>query len=366
MVLTIDPLRFFFYIGPMKIAVLASGGVDSSLALRLLKEEDKHELHAFYLKIWLEDELASIGECPWEEDLTYVRETCDRLDVPLTIVPLQGAYREKVVSHAVAELKAGRTPSPDILCNERVKFGAFYDQIDDSFDKVATGHYAQIEEKDDSFLLKRAPDPIKDQTYFLSNLNQTQLRRALFPIGHLQKNEVRQLAADFELPAAKRKDSQGICFLGKIKFPDFVRFHLGEKTGDIVEIETDKVWGQHQGVWFYTIGQRQGIGLHGGPWFVVDKNLETNTLYISHKSSYMEHARREFFVQEPHWISDAPASPHLHCKIRHGPDMFACSLKGLDDGRTQLTLDQKDAGITPGQSAIFYEGDYCLGGGVIQ
>ena len=227
----------------MKIAVLVSGGVDSSVVLKLLKDEGKHELTAYYLQIWLEDELSFLGECPWEEDLSYVRQVCEQLDVPLKIVPLQKEYRERVVSYVIDELNNGRTPSPDILCNERVKFGAFFDAIDESYDKVASGHYAQVIEKEGHFELHRAPDPVKDQTYFLSSLRQDQLARALFPIGHLEKHEVRDLAESFDLPNKSRKDSQGICFLGKIKYSDFVKFHMGEKEGEVVELETGKVMG---------------------------------------------------------------------------------------------------------------------------
>lgn len=224
----------------MKIAVLLSGGVDSSVALRLLKEENKHELTAYYLKIWLEDELSFLGDCPWEEDLEYVRAICDELEIPLKIVPLQKEYLDHVVSYVLAELKCGRTPSPDILCNERIKFGAFFDCIDDSYEKVASGHYAQVVQENDLFCLKKAPDKVKDQTYFLSSLRQDQLSRALFPIGHLEKKEVRALAEKFNLATQTRKDSQGICFLGKIKYKDFVKFHLGEKQGDMVEAESNK------------------------------------------------------------------------------------------------------------------------------
>ena len=244
----------------MKIAVLISGGVDSSVALRLLKEQG-HELTAFYLKIWLEDELSYLGDCPWEEDLSYVRAVCEQAGVPLQVVSLQKEYWDHVVSYTMQEIKAGRTPNPDILCNQRIKFGMFFNHIDASFDKVATGHYAQVKEQNGIFSLHRAPDPIKDQTYFLSYLSQAQLARALFPIGHLQKEQVRQLAQQFDLPNKERKDSQGICFLGKLKFNDFIKFHVGEKPGDMIEYETGKKLGTHKGFWFHTIGQRQGSGL---------------------------------------------------------------------------------------------------------
>ena len=248
----------------MKVAVLLSGGVDSSVALHLARRGGAQDITAFYLKIWLEDELAFLGDCPWEEDLKYARAVCEQAGVPLQVVAMQSEYQERVVSYVVRELKAGRTPSPDILCNQWIKFGLFFEKLDPSFDKVVSGHYAQVEERNGEFLLKRAPDPVKDQTYFLSRLSQAQLSRLWFPVGHLQKNEVRQLAQELHLPNRERRDSQGICFLGKIKYPEFVRFHLGEKEGAIINLDSGAQVGTHKGVWFHTVGQRKGLGLGGG------------------------------------------------------------------------------------------------------
>lgn len=350
----------------MKIAVLVSGGVDSSVALQLLKNQGEHEITAFYLKIWLEDELAFLGDCPWEEDLGYVRTLCEDLDVPLEIVPLQHQYHDRVVSYVLDELKQGRTPSPDILCNERVKFGAFFDAIDESYEKVATGHYAQVLEEDGVFRLKQAPDPVKDQTYFLSTLSQKQLGRALFPIGHLEKHEVRDLASEFDLPTKTRKDSQGICFLGKIKYADFVKFHLGEKEGEIIDQETGKVLGKHKGVWFHTIGQRQGLGLGGGPWYVVKKDLPNNIVYVSHKQAMTDVARDRFTADSMHWIGPAPQPmAPLKVKLRHGPKMIDAIFKNAEDGKIEVILAETDQGIAPGQSVIFYQDGYCLGRAVI-
>jgi tRNA (5-methylaminomethyl-2-thiouridylate)-methyltransferase len=350
----------------MKIAVLLSGGVDSSMALHLLKQGGQHELTAFYLKIWLEEELAFLGDCPWEDDLKYARAVCEQLGVPLCVIPLQTEYQEKVVSHTIAELKAGRTPSPDILCNQWVKFGLFFDKIDPSFDKIASGHYAQVEEHGGRSFLKRSPDPVKDQTYFLSRLSQEQLRRILFPIGHLTKTELRQKACEFNLPTMDRPDSQGICFLGKIKYPEFVRFHLGEKTGDIIDIESGKKIATHKGVWFHTIGQRKGLGMGGGPWYVVKKDLEKNIVYVAHSEHYLEHARDSFTVANLHWINEPPKKTDLQAKVRHGPRLEPCTVQLLEDGRCEVTLKNKDQGIAPGQSAVFYDGEYCLGTGVIE
>ncbi|MDX1520479.1 MAG: tRNA 2-thiouridine(34) synthase MnmA, partial [Anaerolineae bacterium] len=343
-----------------------SGGVDSSVALNLIKQSGNHEVTAFYLKIWLEDDLAFLGECPWEDDLAYARAVCEQAGVPLEIVPLQTKYFEKVVSHAISELKAGRTPSPDILCNQRIKFGEFFRAIDDSFDKVASGHYAQIEERAGQYWLKRAPDPVKDQTYFLSSLSQAQLSRALFPIGPYTKAEVRDLAHQFDLPTQSRKDSQGICFLGKIRYRDFVEAYLGEQPGDIVEIESGEVRGRHRGYWFYTIGQRKGLGLHGGPWFVVKKDVDENIIYISHKEHFEAQARNTFTVADVHWIAEPPDKADLQVKIRHSPHLEPCRIEAIGERQLRVTLADDEPGLAPGQSAIFYDDWICLGGGVIE
>ena len=350
----------------MKIAVLLSGGVDSSVALSLLSREFPGRVTAFYLKIWLEDELAWIGDCPWEDDLKHARAVCEQLGVPLEIVPLQSEYHARVVEHTISELRAGRTPSPDILCNQRIKFGEFFSKIDDSFDKVASGHYARILEREGVFHLLRAPDPVKDQTYFLSHLSQQQLSRALFPIGHLTKAEVRTLAQELDLPNKDRKDSQGICFLGKIRYPEFVRFHLGNREGEIIEKETGAVLGTHQGYWYYTIGQRQGLGLGNGPWFVVAKDTENNIIYVSHRDNYTANARNELTVAAVNWIAGTPEKTSLQCKLRHGPDLVSCEIAILPDNRVHVRLAQEDTGIAAGQYAIFYDDEECLGGGVIE
>ncbi|MDA0745453.1 MAG: tRNA 2-thiouridine(34) synthase MnmA [bacterium] len=349
----------------MKIALLLSGGVDSSVALHLLRRAG-HDLTAFYLKIWLEDELAFLGDCPWEEDLKYARAVCEQASVPLNIVPLQAEYLDRVVSHALDELRAGRTPSPDILCNRRIKFGEFTHHIDAGFEKIASGHYAQIEQQNDTFYLKRSPDPIKDQTYFLSGLTQEQLSHALFPIGHLTKEQVRQHAQEFNLPNRERKDSQGICFLGKISYPDFVKFHLGEKPGNIVEQETGHVLGPHNGFWFYTIGQRNGLGLAGGPWYVVQKDTQSNVIYVSHKDRRETQKRDRFTVSSLNWISGPPDRTDLQVKLRHGPKQIACTIAPTENNHLRVTLTEKDPGIAPGQTAVFYNNETCLGGGVIE
>ncbi|MCH2174460.1 MAG: tRNA 2-thiouridine(34) synthase MnmA [Lentisphaeria bacterium] len=349
----------------MKVAVLISGGVDSSVALRRMVDEG-HEVTAFYLKIWLEDELAFLGECPWEEDLDYVRQVCEQVNVPLEVLPLQKEYWDRVVSYTIAELQEGRTPSPDIFCNQRVKFGAFFEKISDEFDYIASGHYAQVEHGEDGSRLLKAPDPVKDQTYFLSHLSQEQLQKILFPIGDLLKREVRELAESYDLPNKKRKDSQGICFLGKIKYPDFVKYHLGEKDGDIIEFETGKKLGTHNGIWFYTIGQRQGIGLHGGPWYVVDKNMDSNTIAISNNRNANPAALDQFIMKAPNWVHHEPVNGSYDVKLRHGPKTIQATIEKLNPSSWQVKLIESDGGLADGQFCIIYDKNECLGGGMIQ
>lgn len=349
----------------MNIAVLVSGGVDSSVALRLLQEQG-HSLTAFYLKIWLEDELAFLGTCPWQEDLNYVEAVCKQLSVPLEVISLQKEYWENVVTHTVAEIKAGRTPNPDILCNQRIKFGVFYDKIPRTFDAVATGHYARVERNADGTVeLHTTPDAIKDQTYFLSHLSQTQLARALFPLGEVTKADVRALAQQYNLPTKDRKDSQGICFLGKLKFSEFIKYHMGEKPGDLIEYETGNKMGTHQGYWYYTIGQRQGLGLGGGPWYVVAKNVDDNTVYISKSYYAADKIRDSFVVTSCNWISGEPTTGDMLVKLRHGPSFHKAQVSLLTDDSFSVQLTERDQGIAAGQYAAFYQGTRCLGSGVI-
>jgi len=366
----------------MKIAVLLSGGVDSALALKMLADAG-HDCTAFYLKIWLEDEASFLGECPWDEDLRYARETCELLGVPLNIIPLQREYYERVVRSAIAELKAGRTPSPDIFCNEKVKFGSFFDRIGAEYERVASGHYARHFVDQHGVHLAAACDPVKDQTYFLAHLSERQLTRALFPLGDFTKAEVRALASASDLPPALRKDSQGICFLGKIKFRDFARAYLGESPGDIIEESSGRRLGRHNGYWFHTVGQRSGLGLSGGPWFVLSKDIARNIIYVAHADEYEEKLKSEFDVEDVFLINGARGramledARDLRCKLRHGPRFFSCRFAfgspaggrgadpaGFSCGRVTL-LDGRDGGCAPGQFAVLYDGEICLGMGRI-
>jgi tRNA-specific 2-thiouridylase len=350
----------------MKIAMLLSGGVDSSVAMRLLKEEG-HDITAFYLKIWLQEEFSFLGDCPWEEDLKYVRAVCDQAEVPLQVLPLQTEYWNSVINYTIDEIKAGRTPNPDMFCNNLVKFGVFYDKIDPAFEKVASGHYAKLSYYYGKYVLERTPDPIKDQTYFLAYLNQKQLSRACFPLGNYHKKQVRELAKKFDLPTQSRRDSQGLCFLGQIKFSDFIKEHLGVLTGDIIDLDSGEKLGEHKGYYYYTIGQRQGLGLSGGPWYVVKKDIPNNRIYISRRINMEDKHRDTFTAGNFNWISgEKPGMEDLQVKIRHGEVICGCKLEFLKKNTARVKMERPDRkGIAPGQFAVFYHGNICLGGGVI-
>ena len=351
---------------PMRAAVLLSGGVDSAVALARLVEEG-HRVRAFYLKVWLEDELDYLGDCPWEEDLRFARAVCGRLAVPLTVVPLQRAYRETVVAYLLRELESGATPSPDLFCNSRIKFGAFFDRLaeeaEGTCERVATGHYAVRVEGDEGPELHRSPDPVKDQTYFLSRLTEAQLRRAVFPVGRLEKTEVRRLAADFGLAPGDRPDSQGICFLGNVRYRDFVRAHLGERPGPIVDEDSGREIGTHSGHWLFTIGQRRGMGLSGGPFYVSGKEAGENRILVRRGSPC---PASRFRLGDFHWIGSPPASvpERLTVKVRHGPALVPAALRPPEapgaDG-AELLLERPDDGVAPGQFAVFSDGPRCLG-----
>lgn len=350
----------------MKIAMLLSGGVDSSVAMRLLQDEG-HDITAFYLKIWLQEEFSFLGDCPWEEDLNYARAVCEQANIPLEIVPLQTEYWESVIKYTIDEIKTGRTPNPDILCNNWVKFGKFTEKIDSGYEKIASGHYANVREIDGQFVLERAPDAIKDQTYFLAKLSQQQLSRALYPLGPYTKAQVRDLAKHYELPTQNRRDSQGLCFLGQIKFSDFVKEHLGILPGDIIDMDSGETLGTHNGYYYYTIGQRQGLGLSGGPWYVVKKDIPNNRIYISRRQNMEDKHRDTFIAGNFSWIfGKAPQKQNLQVKVRHGALIYHCELRFLPGGTAEVQLERPDrAGIAPGQFAVFYDDVRCLGSGVI-
>ena len=338
-----------------KIAVLLSGGVDSSVALALLKSQG-HDVTAFYIKIWLEDDLHFLGECPWQEDLNYVRAVTDKLNVPLQIVSLQQDYWDKVIAYALNEVRIGNTPNPDMLCNSNIKFGEFFKHIDDSFDYVASGHYADKITINNVQHLRANPDPIKDQTYFLSRLNQDQINRALFPIGQLTKKEIRSIAKELDLPTKDRKDSQGICFLGKISYSDFIKYHLGQSQGNIINIDTGEVIGKHNGTWFFTIGQRKRIGIPGGPWYVVKKNA--SDIFVSTNKELIK--CKSFKLNNVRW-SNGEQLNNVHIRIRHGGKKVPATIRN-----NVVELSDDEYGIASGQFAVIYKNDVVVGSGVIE
>jgi tRNA (5-methylaminomethyl-2-thiouridylate)-methyltransferase len=350
-------------------AVLLSGGVDSSVALLHVIRSNASSVTAYYLKVWLEDELDYVGSCPWEEDLGFARDVCDQLGVELRIVPLQLEYHERVVRYAIEELKAGRTPSPDIFCNQRVKFGAFYDYLSREHPgeewRIVTGHYGRVRDCGDHVELLRALDPVKDQSYFLSHVSQEQLRRIEMPIGAMRKAQVRAAARRAGLASSRRKDSQGICFLGKIRYPEFIRHYLGESPGPIIDVATGRTLGSHKGYWFHTIGQRQGLGLGGGPWYVVGKDIDHNTIFVSHSVTVEDQERSAFRIARLTWIWEPPGNDSVLVKIRHGPELTSARLRWLDDNTVEVTMERSDRGVAPGQFAVLYDGEVCLGSGTI-
>jgi tRNA-5-taurinomethyluridine 2-sulfurtransferase len=359
---------------PHDVAVLLSGGVDSSVAMRLVMESGARP-HPYYLKIWLEDELAHLGQCPWEEDIACATAVCDQARVSLQALPFQRDYWDRVVSYTIAEARAGRTPNPDVMCNSKIKFGAFYDQIGRHYPSVATGHYARTDVNDATGLtrLLLSEDGLKDQTYFLAHLSQEQLAHAQFPIGHYRKDEVRELACKYNLPNRSRKDSQGICFLGKLKFDSFLQYHLGIESGSLVEYETGITVGTHRGFWFYTLGQRKGLGLSGGPWYVASKDPSENIVYVSRRYDDPEKARDKFDFEAVSWISgmwpkglsEDGCSTDLLVKTRHGPVVTRCIVCRTSEWTGRVQLYARDKGLAPGQFAAFYKDDVCLGSGII-
>ena len=262
----------------MRIATLLSGGVDSSVAVHLLKEAG-YTPDLFYIKIGSndDDEL----HCTSEEDIEMATLIAHKYGCKLEIVDLHRDYWDNVVAYTIDKVRKGLTPNPDVMCNKLIKFGVFEQRVGHAYDKTATGHYATITERDGKVYLSTAKDPLKDQTDFLAQLDNLQVSKLMFPVGHLMKDEVRRIAAEASLPSAKRHDSQGICFLGKINYNDFIARYLGEKEGPIVEVETGRILGTHRGYWFHTVGQRKGLSLSGGPWYVVGKDVEANVVFVS-------------------------------------------------------------------------------------
>lgn len=352
----------------MNIAVLISGGVDSAVVVHQLVEQG-HDLHLFYIRIGNDD---GRGDCSAEEDIEMCNLIAARYHLPLDIAPLHEEYWEHVMNYALQTVKKGLTPHPDIMCNRIIKLGFFEQRWGHNFELTATGHYATTSYVDGVKYLGTAADPVKDQTDFLAQITYPQLEHVIFPIGHLPKAEVRRIAVQAKLPNANRRDSQGICFLGKIDYNDFIRRHLGEKPGPIIEIETGRKLGEHRGFWFHTIGQRKGLGLSGGPWYVVKKNVEDNVVYVSGGYNCAKQYGRIIHLSEMHWISgnpwpDSEASVNIAFKNRHMPEFLKGSLIKMGDSEYIIQSDSDVQGIAPGQYAVVYDADcrFCFGSGVI-
>lgn len=348
----------------MKIAALISGGVDSAVAVHRLVEQG-HDIHLFYIRIGLDN---GEGDCSAEEDIEMCTYIAKHYGLPFDVVSLHQEYWDSVMAYALETVRQGLTPNPDIMCNRVIKFGYFDERWGHAFDKTATGHYATTIVGDDGLIyLGTAPDPVKDQTDFLARITYKQLSHAMFPIGDIPKSSVRQLAISANLPNAYRRDSQGICFLGNINYNDFIRRHLGERPGPIVELETGKKLGEHRGYWFHTIGQRKGLGLSGGPWYVVRKNVADNAIYVSRGYDTEKQYGREIMLDEMHWITRDPELTEISFKNRHMPDFLPGRLVKLENGRYRIESEQKVQGIAPGQFAVIYDRDnkICHGSAVI-
>lgn len=351
-----------------RVVVGMSGGVDSAVSAALLKEQG-FDVIGLYMSNWKETDEG--GCCTGEQDWTDVKYVCDKIGIPYYSVDFSEQYMDNVFKHFVEEYKKGRTPNPDVLCNREVKFGPFADfarQL--GADYIATGHYCRVRHNGDTHYLLRAKDDNKDQTYFLNQVSSHQLRDVIFPLGDLTKPEVRELALKYDIPVAKKKDSTGICFIGERNFRQFLSQYIPMKDGDIVT-QDGKIVGRHQGVYFYTLGQRRGLGIGGSAdgngerWFVLGKDVEKNLLIVSQGEDsilFKDGLETEGF----NFITPPPASSfECEVRIKHRQPLQKAVASVLDNGNVRLVFEQKQRAIAEGQYAVVYVGEICLGGGVI-
>jgi len=351
-----------------KVIVGMSGGVDSSVTALLCLDRG-YQVEGLFMKNWEEDD--GTDYCTAAEDLADAQSVCDRLGIPLHEANFAAEYWDNVFAHFLREYEAGRTPNPDVLCNREIKFQVFaqYAKLLGA-DLIATGHYARLTREDGHPVLRKAVDENKDQSYFLQSVSAEQFEHVIFPLGDLPKHEVRQIAKRHNLATHAKKDSTGICFIGERRFKDFLKTYLPAQPGDIVDVD-GVLLGRHEGLMYHTLGQRQGLGIGGirgaveAPWYVVAKDLVSNRLIVAQGNDHPALFCREMKTSEMFWINDAPAMPcGLQVKIRYRQPDQLCEVETMADG-CRIRFDQPQRAVTPGQWACFYDGDICLGGGII-
>jgi len=361
---------------PTRVVVGLSGGVDSAVTAWLLKQQG-HEVVGIFMKNWEDDDDSEY--CSSNIDFVDAAAVADVIGIEIEHVNFAADYKDRVFAEFLREYQAGRTPNPDVLCNAEIKFKAFLDHaMRLGAEKIATGHYARVRERNGQFELLKGLDPLKDQSYFLHRLNQAQLAKTWFPVGELPKTEVRRLAAEIGLPNARKKDSTGICFIGERPFREFLNRYLSHEPGPIVDDRGRRI-GQHVGLSFYTLGQRQGLGIGGvkakgaargagdhAPWFVARKDLSTNTLVAvqGHDHPWLQSPSLRF--DDVSWVAGTPPPDSaLAAKSRYRQADAPCRLQALGPSLFELRFDSPQWAVTPGQSAVVYDGEVCLGGGVI-
>jgi len=358
-------------ISETRVIVGMSGGVDSSVSALLLKEQG-YQVEGLFMKNWDEDD--GTEYCTAITDLNDAQEVCDKIGIRLHQANFAAEYWDRVFEHFLIEYRAGRTPNPDILCNKEVKFKAFLDYAETlGADFIATGHYVRKASHDDETWLLKGLDNNKDQSYFLHAVAQSKLAKTLFPVGELEKPVVRQLAEKHGLITHDKKDSTGICFIGERKFADFLKQYIPAQPGNI-ETEQGEVIGQHQGLMYHTIGQRQGLGIGGlknhdeSAWYVAQKDLNRNVLIAVQGKNHPLLFSQTLTTSQVDWINHAPSELPMHCKakVRYRQDDQDCILTALDNGHYLVTFDTPQRAVTPGQSVAFYREDQCLGGGIIE
>lgn len=353
-----------------RVVVGMSGGVDSSVAALLLKQQG-YEVVGLFMKNWEDDDTDEY--CSSKQDLIDAVSVADKIGIEIEAVNFSKEYKDRVFANFLEEYKAGRTPNPDILCNAEIKFKAFLDHaMGLGADLIATGHYAQVREKNGLFQLMKADDGSKDQSYFLYRLNQAQLSKTLFPLGHLLKREVRELARAAQLPTSEKKDSTGICFIGERPFREFLNRYLPREPGEMQTPE-GKVVGQHEGLMYYTLGQRQGLGIggsrtsNGEPWFVAGKDMDRNVLIVVQGHEHPLLLNDGLLASQLHWISGQNPETHwvYAAKTRYRQPDAPCEIERLTSDEVEVRFGQRQWAVTPGQSVVVYESNVCLGGGII-